>query len=314
MTSQIARNVAANLRGESSNIEPSVLNLIVYTALNTGRTVEQTVDGLFPEDTIPAPSDSEQDRVRRAYNEFFGNFSSKTEEKQEEQEEAPSEAAKARAIEVSYEVAEVLGRAMDRGMKIPDGSFDLKLDPKTGELTQEAATIVNAIINGDYSVINRFSDDMGKAQPDLSEQCDDPECPCHDEDDFRASPEAQKAAYNEVEDPFINWLLGLNMEEEQLPEWAECKASERHLERMTQLCTKDGRRTGNGVIFDIVFDYLSGEAQFWIITDARNIIKLTFKEVMELFHEPTLVMNDYPNNDDGTVDELIEDFYYELRN
>lgn len=100
-------------------------------------------------------------------------------------------------------------------------------------------------------------------------------------------------------------------EEEPLPQWAVSRAHGRYIQKMTQLVTRDGRRTGNATIFDIVYDAKYNQTQFWVITDARNVMKLSFNEMVELFHEPKYILMDFPNNQDDQVGEFLNEWYSE---
>lgn len=100
---------------------------------------------------------------------------------------------------------------------------------------------------------------------------------------------------------------------EPLPEWAARKANPFEIEVMSQLLTKDGGVFGNAVLFDITFKWDHYNADYYpvfhAITDAGNIIKLTLNELKEWFYRPDYIMNDFPNNEDGRVDEIIQEYY-----
>lgn len=109
---------------------------------------------------------------------------------------------------------------------------------------------------------------------------------------------------------FIRGNLESGLSEQLLPEWAAkgCLGNP-VIERMTQLCTRNGNIVGNATIFDIVYNAEINEAQFWIITDAKNVLKLSFNEMVELFHIPKYVMKDFLNNEDNSVGEFLNDWY-----
>lgn len=66
-----------------------------------------------------------------------------------------------------------------------------------------------------------------------------------------------------------------------LPEWAVDRnwAGARIIG--AQLCTKDGRRVGNGFIADI--GYMQGDLIYTVITDMGNQMQLTVRELDELY-------------------------------
>lgn len=315
---RIVRNIEKNLAGEGQNIEPGILAQILNYAQAYNETIEQVVRRLFG-------SDKEPQSLFDGYAEFAQGI--KEDPRQPGKDVEPTEEVKANAMRNAQRIADILAEAARNG-GLPDGEFILQLDPTTGELTQEADELVRAIVNGDFSGIQQAQGPGQNYQ--FENECMDPDCPCHDEQVAPSQAERQGLAglfarqggksemFNVAEDQIINQILAnYGLKEETtapLPDWAERQWEGVRLERMTQLSTKDGRRTGNAVIFDIVFDFASSEAQFWIITDAGNILKLNFREVMQMFHEPTLVLNDYPNNEDGQVDDILEDFYFDLRN
>ena len=93
-----------------------------------------------------------------------------------------------------------------------------------------------------------------------------------------------------------------------LPDWAAKRCVDGDpIERMTQLCTRNGQVTGNATIFDIVSH--RGDSLFYVITDAMNVMKLTFNEMVEMFHPPLYIMKDFPNNETDLVGEFLNDWY-----
>jgi len=83
--------------------------------------------------------------------------------------------------------------------------------------------------------------------------------------------------------------------EEPLPEWATRKATG-ELEVGLQLCTKDGRRMGNGVIIDAYtvtrYTPLEETYEIWkIMTDMGNVVNMMKEEVDEAFYLGDYVMD-----------------------
>lgn len=74
------------------------------------------------------------------------------------------------------------------------------------------------------------------------------------------------------------------MLEELLPEWAERINTEQELIVGTQLCTKDGRRTGNARIIQVTTSKYTDEMLYVVETDKKNIINANEAEVNELFY------------------------------
>lgn len=74
--------------------------------------------------------------------------------------------------------------------------------------------------------------------------------------------------------------------EEYLPEWA-IGFAEGKLQLGAGLPTKDGRRTGNAHIIEITEP--RGEPLYKCLTDAGNIMHLSFSEVQQLFYPPKYV-------------------------
>ena len=77
------------------------------------------------------------------------------------------------------------------------------------------------------------------------------------------------------------------------PEWAThlIGADEYDFVEGTVLCTRDGRKTGNGVIMDIE-KLLDGRVYVYlVVTDAGNVLRASPQELTELFHHPVWVCN-----------------------
>lgn len=73
-----------------------------------------------------------------------------------------------------------------------------------------------------------------------------------------------------------------------IPEFAERKSTGNYLVPMTQLCTRDGRRTGNAVVVSV-----TGRTAC-VMTDMGNSMILTKGELKELFHAPEYILQDHP--------------------
>jgi hypothetical protein len=94
--------------------------------------------------------------------------------------------------------------------------------------------------------------------------------------------------------------------DEPLPEWACGKADPDNIRIGYTFPTKDGRVTGNATLFDIAYKVDEDQVIFSLVTDANNILRLTPKELNELFHPPVWISIDYPNprSNDTVEDEL----------
>lgn len=73
------------------------------------------------------------------------------------------------------------------------------------------------------------------------------------------------------------------MIDELLPDWAERKTDK--FEVGAQLCTRDGRRTGNAYISD---NHENG----FVVKTYYNEIVLNLKELEEMFYTPEYIMKD----------------------
>ena len=87
-----------------------------------------------------------------------------------------------------------------------------------------------------------------------------------------------------------------NVPEEPLPEWASGLVPEGLIVVGQQLLTRDGRVTGNAAIFAIYYDNTQSECIYCCITDAGNVIKLNYKELVNQFYLGNYIMNDYPGD------------------
>ncbi len=92
---------------------------------------------------------------------------------------------------------------------------------------------------------------------------------------------------------------------EPMPSWALCPSIPGTIEDMSQLLTRDGRRIGNAVIFKIDYSSQHNLTLFHIVTDAGNILTLTFNEMNEMFYEPKWIMKALPNDDSEHVSEML---------
>lgn len=73
-----------------------------------------------------------------------------------------------------------------------------------------------------------------------------------------------------------------------LPDWASKTTDEYEL--FAVLPTRDGRRAGNSIIFDITKpDYMNNRLVYHVCTDAGNILILIEEELVELYHPPKYV-------------------------
>lgn len=74
-----------------------------------------------------------------------------------------------------------------------------------------------------------------------------------------------------------------------LPHWAIGFANGK-ISEGAQLCTKDGRKTGNAVVFDIEM-FPDNTLRACVITDYANVMVLSEAEIQELFHPPKYIMD-----------------------
>ena len=100
--------------------------------------------------------------------------------------------------------------------------------------------------------------------------------------------------------------------EEPLPSWASSLVPKGRIISGQQVLTKDGRVTGNGVIFQIDVRQQNDDSEIWntifhIITDAGNIIKLTQRELFDQYHLGEFLMIEYPGDPNGTKLDYYED-------
>lgn len=89
------------------------------------------------------------------------------------------------------------------------------------------------------------------------------------------------------------WYMSDDYKKEFLPFWASGYAKGRYIEG-AQLCTRDGRVMGNGVVIDIYQDNRIDEPIFKIKTDIGNIVELTYEEICEIFYLPKFILKNFP--------------------
>lgn len=76
------------------------------------------------------------------------------------------------------------------------------------------------------------------------------------------------------------------------------------IEPMLQLCTRDGKRTGNATVMKITVNARIPEPEsqqdietmFHIVTDADNVLILNIEELNELFTLGEWILKEYPNS------------------
>lgn len=76
-----------------------------------------------------------------------------------------------------------------------------------------------------------------------------------------------------------------------MPEWASGLAHGDYTMPNAQLCTRDGRNTGNAVNVGPV-DSLNPDPTFLVVTDAGSTMKLTVGEMKFYFFPPVWIMED----------------------
>lgn len=76
-----------------------------------------------------------------------------------------------------------------------------------------------------------------------------------------------------------------------MPEWASGLNKKQELDLKTQLCTKDGRKTGNARI--VMVTRQKGEKPtYTAITDRGNLMNLSEEEIHELFWIGPYILKD----------------------
>jgi hypothetical protein len=86
---------------------------------------------------------------------------------------------------------------------------------------------------------------------------------------------------------------GFNSDDYPLPEWATKRSNGDYMVLGAQLCTRDGRRTGNAFVNSDPYR-ASWDDTVWlvdVVTDAGNELTLTENECWELFWPPSYIMS-----------------------
>lgn len=83
--------------------------------------------------------------------------------------------------------------------------------------------------------------------------------------------------------------------ERQLPPWATGHAKS-FTDVGAQLCTRDGRRMGNAVLYNAEATPVFGRQVFNVVTDVGNLVRFTETELQSAFYEPRYILNldDHP--------------------
>lgn len=76
-----------------------------------------------------------------------------------------------------------------------------------------------------------------------------------------------------------------------------------------RLNTKDGRVIGNATIACITSDTTGRNIH--VVTDDGEIKSLTTDETVAMFHQPQYILKAFPNDEDGTVTEALNEWYDE---
>lgn len=84
--------------------------------------------------------------------------------------------------------------------------------------------------------------------------------------------------------------------EEQLPEWAECRAVKSQLSRYQQLITKYPHQRGNATIIELVYQIRWSILIFIVGTDAGNIMRLTAGELFSMYEPGEFILKELCNS------------------
>lgn len=76
-----------------------------------------------------------------------------------------------------------------------------------------------------------------------------------------------------------------NADDFPLPEWAVGRSDGNYLQVGAQLATRDGRRCGNAYVDD------SNGRDAVVVTDMGSVLHVNIKELEELFHPPSYIMD-----------------------
>jgi hypothetical protein len=126
----------------------------------------------------------------------------------------------------------------------------------------------------------------------------------------RLAEEFFDGRFEMIEDPIRTSHNTETTDAEYLPHWAERRAD--GWEVKASLPTRDGRRTGNGVItaFESKTYHVATPQQVTVelavvVTDAGHIIRCTEAELEELFYTPMWIMKDLlPAHSNALIEEL----------
>jgi len=74
-----------------------------------------------------------------------------------------------------------------------------------------------------------------------------------------------------------------------IPNWAVGLSEGNYMEAGAQLCTRDGKKTGNAYVHKITEHKKLGQLAT-VVTDVGNIMQLTLPELVNMFYPPQYVM------------------------
>lgn len=157
-----------------------------------------------------------------------------------------------------------------------------------GELSENIKSNVEAAKDSLEEFINSLPDD----------ECDCPQCSGTGErtlDDIIRDFDARNNVNQEETLP-----------QEPKPDWASASAIPGTVEVKTVLNTRDGRRIGNAVVADLVYDVISSEVNFLIATDDGKIQIINVSDLQRLFHEPKWITRRYP---DQSAESGLANYY-----
>lgn len=91
-----------------------------------------------------------------------------------------------------------------------------------------------------------------------------------------------------------SWDAAHKIDEYPLPEWAEDYNRNFDLVLRAQLCTKDGRRTGNARVVEIIDDHplFPKDRIYKVRTDVGTELNIVKSEVHEMFHVGMYIMKE----------------------
>lgn len=170
----------------------------------------------------------------------------------------------------------------------PNDMVDEAIKQLEGELLENTKSDVDAAKESFEEFINSLPDD----------ECDCPQCSGTGErtlDDIIRDFDARNNVNQEEALP-----------QEPKPDWASASAIPGTVEVKTVLNTRDGRRIGNAVVADVVYDVVTTEVNFLVATDAGNVLTLNPQEIQELFHEPKWITRRYP---DQSAESGLANYY-----